>query len=823
MFASETPTTVSIKFTGDEAKKAGFAQSEITVTPGDSCALSGYYLVYYTDGAQVLPDYDELIAIKINNGQTVKGNVGDGWMIPSAAKGIAVFECETYFTDETPDIKNAVAVAEIPESKRLNNLGKKEFSFGALSDTHMNYESYARGAYAKLRYSMDFFAEQSSEIVIISGDATGDRGENPDLEAQYEKHLEIIDASDFPADKVYESIGNHGNTPNDSKLLDKYLGGDDEQHPFENSPYFYVLYKGEDGERDNLFIFMAQEINAPGDSAAYDNFSKAQIDWLEDLLYEYGSKNVNIFILEHAPFLNYGAGDIENGTYTACVTFKEEFEQNMRLKGLLEQYKNAIVLSGHTHVSFYEGANYSDVYNSFARTVHIGSNCQPCAYGESASMIRSYDGRHNVTTEYGSEGYTVDVYSDFIVFTGYNFSTGKKIPAACLLIPTEAYGSALEPDNAFEGSGTKDDPYIIASAEDFKIFTDGFNASTSTTESEMYGYNKYFMQTADIDMTEVEGYSGTVANGNQKSFFAGVYNGNGHTVKVDINDSVQRSVFPYVYGVICNLKIEGKIASQASAQPVRTLYGAVINCIFELELSADIANGIIYSNYNTVYNVYSFGTLSGNSKNPVASNDTSIKYTNVFHCYTENGNSVSDSYGTRSNDIGAIVQAFNEHSGESYNAALALMKGVEMLEVGLQNGELIFEEVNADYSAYNEAVSKAVALNETDYTAKSWQALAEALAVDVSGLLAIEQEEVDAATKAINDAIDALVKGIKGDVNEDGSVLVVDYMLLKRYCLDTYKLNDAQKARADVNGDGNVTVVDYMLLKRYCLGTYEIK
>ena len=131
--------------------------------------------------------------------------------------------------------------------------------------------------------------------------------------------------------------------------------------------------------------------------------------------------------------------------------------------------------------------------------------------------------------------------------------------------------------------------------------------------------------------------------------------------------------------------------------------------------------------------------------------------------------------------------------------------------------------IPADYSAYNEAVSKAAALNETDYTAKSWQVLAEALSVDVSGLLDIEQEEVDAATMAINDAIDALVKGIKGDVNDDGRVLVVDYMLLKRYCLDTYKLNDAQKARADVNGDGNVTVVDYMLLKRYCLGTYEIK
>lgn len=739
VLATETPTTVTIKFIGDEAEKAGFAQSEITVVPGDGCALDGYYLVYYTDGEQVLPDYDEAVAIKINNGNTVKGNVSDGRMLPSNAKGIAVFECETYFFDETPDMKNAVAIAEIPESKLLSDLGEHEFSFGALSDSHMNYEPYDRGAYAKLRYAMDFYAEKDMDIVVITGDATGDRGENPDLEAQYEKHVEIINESDFSFNKVYESIGNHGNTPADAPLLDKYLGGKDEVHPYEGSPYYHLLCEGEGDARDNLFIFMAQEMNAPGDSAAYDNFSKEQIDWLEGLLTEYGNTETNIFIIEHAPFLGYGAGDIENGTYTACITFKNEYTQTMRLKALLEQYKDAIVMSGHTHVTFYDNANYSDEYNAFARTVHIGSTCQPCGYGDGATMVRSYDGRHNVTTEYGSEGYTVDIYSDYIVYTGYNFSTGKKVPAACLLIPVKAYGGPgkpetpiYTPDEAFEGSGTAEDPYLIENAEDFKILTDGFNASDSTTETEMYGYGKYFIQTADIDMTSVEGYSGTVANGSGKCFFAGIYNGNGYTVKVDINDTVQRSVFPYVYGVICNLKIEGKIVSQASAQPIRTLYGSIVNCIFDLDLTAENANGVLYSNYNLVYNVYTKGVLSGTSLNPVASNDTSVNYGNVFHCYTSDSSEIKDDHGTRTDDVSVIAEAFNDRSGNAYTKALNELGGFEMLDVAAEDGELVFvrseiggesstEETTAAESAEESAESQSEGENNNSENGGLWK------------------------------------------------------------------------------------------------------
>lgn len=459
VFANETATTVTLTFVGENKSKAGFAESEITITPGENAATEGYYLVYYTDGEKILTDYNEVTAIKINNGQPVAGKISHGIMIPAEAKGIAVFEHRTYYSSQNWDIAKAVATAPIPDEKQNPDLGEKQFSFGALSDTHMNYEQHGRGAYAKLKDSMDFYAKQKMDMVLIAGDVTGDRGETPDLEAQYTQHVSIINDSDFSLENVYEAIGNHGNTPADAPLLTQYLGNTKEQHPYENSPYYSVLFKNEGRGNDNLFIFMAQELNSPGESAAYDNFSKEQIDWVESVFQQYGETNTNLFVVLHSPFLKFGAGDKKDGTYTACISFNEEYTQTLRLKALLEEYKHAVVMSGHTHVSFYENVNYSNEYGTFAHTVHIGSNSQPCAYGEQTSLQKSTDGRRGVSKTYGSEGYTVDVYSNYIVYTGYNFSTGKKIPAACFMIPTKPYvGSEPEDPVQPDQSSTPETP-----------------------------------------------------------------------------------------------------------------------------------------------------------------------------------------------------------------------------------------------------------------------------------------------------------------------------------------------------------------------------
>ena len=72
-----------------------------------------------------------------------------------------------------------------------------------------------------------------------------------------------------------------------------------------------------------------------------------------------------------------------------------------------------------------------------------------------------------------------------------------------------------------------------------------------------------------------------------------------------------------------------------------------------------------------------------------------------------------------------------------------------------------WNENDADYTAYNAAKAAAEAKQkeanfDKTYTAESRQALADAIAKDVSGRKYTQQSEVDAATKAINDAVTAL-------------------------------------------------------------------
>lgn len=59
-----------------------------------------------------------------------------------------------------------------------------------------------------------------------------------------------------------------------------------------------------------------------------------------------------------------------------------------------------------------------------------------------------------------------------------------------------------------------------------------------------------------------------------------------------------------------------------------------------------------------------------------------------------------------------------------------------------------------------------------------------------------------------------------GDVNGDGKIDAVDYAMVKRIVLGTYKPSEEQLIRADVNGDGKVTALDYAMLKRMVLGSY---
>lgn len=61
-----------------------------------------------------------------------------------------------------------------------------------------------------------------------------------------------------------------------------------------------------------------------------------------------------------------------------------------------------------------------------------------------------------------------------------------------------------------------------------------------------------------------------------------------------------------------------------------------------------------------------------------------------------------------------------------------------------------------------------------------------------------------------------------GDINGDGEIGQIDYLLLKRICFGTYTPTQVEKTCADVNSDGEIGQIDYLLVKRICFGTYTL-
>ena len=99
----------------------------------------------------------------------------------------------------------------------------------------------------------------------------------------------------------------------------------------------------------------------------------------------------------------------------------------------------------------------------------------------------------------------------------------------------------------------------------------------------------------------------------------------------------------------------------------------------------------------------------------------------------------------------AVANDTNATQAEVDAAKEALLKAIE----GFQNSLIV-----VDFTALDKAITAAGSLNEADYTAESWQALQTALAAGktVRGTANVTQAEIDAAAKAINDAISALYR-----------------------------------------------------------------
>lgn len=379
----------------------------------------GEYSIHWGDDNGVLSEYEEISFLTTTTSSIVKTyefiplNA-----IPDNATRIIA-------------LHNGVISADfkIPDSKRLE-INDKLFSYGALSDIHIDGDgddnAFSESDFAK---EISYFETNGAVAICNSGDITRD-GYKHDVAAI----LPFINNTNLP---IYTARGNHDND-NDCSGLDNELY-------LSIEPNGNLFLKDINGE---IFIFCGIISSSAGGSSIFDDAQITQLSaWLETY------KDRRVFLHEHVFFgetgniynLYIGSGMSDSGN-------AGEF------KKLMGKYRNVILCTGHSHLDFAlqrlgDHANISQRTDTLCHRVHIPSASRP-RYND----IDTPDIKDNTYTYHlGAQGYLIDVYRDFIILKGRDFTKGKNLPYATYIldttpisigIPTPSfYLDASNPDN----------------------------------------------------------------------------------------------------------------------------------------------------------------------------------------------------------------------------------------------------------------------------------------------------------------------------------------------------------------------------------------
>lgn len=373
--------------------------------------LSGNFDFYYADeNGDILEEYDKICSTNIytyfNKLNKAPENAGT---IVACAK----------------NTKNVKAIANIPSDLKMLDLGEKLYSFGALSDVHIDGDGTDEGYAAQdFERALNFLNNQGAVLVGISGDLSREAGYD-----ELELFKNIVDKVDgVPA---YACRGNH----------DCYYSLSDWNTYIGTELQFSITHQND----KFIFLSMASEGTEDyGDGC----LTTTQLDWLEAQLQ--ASKNQRVFLFFHVFDPITGCGNVNN--IYPWSGLDENSSNIQRFLNLMRNNKNVIYFSGHSHLDFNcqrFGAN-ANVYdeNDFCKRVHIPSCSRPRQNDTGNSSDGTYD------NNLGSQGYLVDVYSNAIVLKGYDFQKDKFLPIAQYLMNTTF--SVEEPeepdDNLFDAS-----------------------------------------------------------------------------------------------------------------------------------------------------------------------------------------------------------------------------------------------------------------------------------------------------------------------------------------------------------------------------------
>lgn len=674
-------------FTGNEKDRSGYAEGSVEIVPIDGVKSDAIYELYWGDDRGVFKDYYSLGSGK-GQGDSLTISIGENIMIPSRATKIYAAEN-----------KKVIAATDIPAEKRYNKT--PELVFGSVSDVHVNYSEGADF----WTNALNEYQKSGARYIIISGDLTSDGSD-----AQFEKYKSATERSSYTG-LIFSSIGNHEQQYAGRANAFRYAIYDGDGKNWvsldEAQEYFAEEYNGTlnvsvewfDAEggantyyydaliENNLYIFMDQMLSATGNSSNQDNFSSIQLDWVENLLNMYSGTHIvgddfqyetyNLNIVEHALIKNYSAGDKYNGSYSQPIKIQDGYPNIKRFVSLLEEYNEAIWMSGHTHLGFTTSVDFVDrVYGMdgvltdtpTARSVH----------NSSVAQARWYDGNsiiYKETYESGSEGYVCYQYADDIVFEGIGFKEytpgntnwqramqHKVFARANFIMPVMANTHEVKHAHLFgrtetkeptasesgyvrtycalcgemmsesiltfgkpqalaslSGSGTRNDAIKISSGADWSAFvcwvksTTPVSADMQSEKSYAHAGNGLYFEQT-ADIN-ITDKSDLFLYADKYYAFAGSYNGNGYKLNIDVTISDD------AYNRMCVLPvISGRLYNLSIDGNLK-----VQNIQKTVSLLMGISKGGIVENCLTTVNIFVYGTPTPSYLCPVCGDNAIVR------------------------------------------------------------------------------------------------------------------------------------------------------------------------------------------------------
>ena len=310
--------------------------------------------------------------------------------------------------------QNGIRIGHISPGNLLKDKGKKLYSFGALSDVHIQYDTAKTDFQKALTY---LNKTEDVEFICICGDLTAN-GANAEL-TEYKNYVDTYS----PDTPVYAISGNHesyrgSDLPN---VIEQYTG----------HPLYYSFTHGED-----VFIMVGIKSSSEGSL-----FTTEELQWLYETLEI--NRNKRCFVFHHVRpqdgcgntfgIYNY---DIWGGTEATIF------------ESLMHHYKNAHQFHGHSHLKFYlqYGSDIANIDHIFGGwSIHVPSLAVPRDGDPSGASSRK-----EVYSD--SEGYVIDVYENGIHLRGRDFVQGEFLPIASYWLDTTL--QTVEANTYTDNTGT---------------------------------------------------------------------------------------------------------------------------------------------------------------------------------------------------------------------------------------------------------------------------------------------------------------------------------------------------------------------------------